>query len=50
MSMSLPSEIILALVTGKYGDPFAALGPHALREGGVTVRAFLPEAEGGRGR
>jgi hypothetical protein len=42
--MSLTSEVILALVAGEYGDPFAALGPHASRGGSVTVRAFLPGA------
>src|SRR5213593_961704 len=44
MSMSLTSEIMLALVAGEYGDPFGALGPHASRDGSVTVRAFLPGA------
>src|SRR5258706_9390264 len=32
------------LVTGQHGDPFAVLGPHAGREGMVSVRALLPTA------
>ena len=38
----LPPDTIDALVTGQHGDPFAVLGPHAGREGMVSVRAFLP--------
>src|SRR6266487_1201100 len=44
MSMSLSPKVVHALVAGEYGDPFAALGPHAERDGSVTVRAFLPGA------
>ena len=40
--MSLTPEAIQSLVTGKHGDPFAVLGPHAARDGSVTVRVFLP--------
>ena len=40
--MSLTPEVIQMLVTGEHGDPFAVLGPHASRDAGVTVRAFLP--------
>jgi len=32
------------LVTGQHGDPFAVLGPHASRDGSVTVRALFPGA------
>src|ERR1700687_3699272 len=42
--MSLTPEVIQMLVTGEHGDPFAVLGPHASRDGSVTVRAFLPGA------
>ena len=42
--MSLTPEAIQTLVTGEHGDPFAVLGPHASRDGSVTVRAFLPGA------
>ncbi len=37
-----------AVARGEHGDPFAVLGPHAVREGGrqaVAIRAFLPRAE-----
>src|SRR4029453_5348215 len=44
MSMSITSKVIRALVAGEFGDPFAALGPHASRDSSVTVRAFLPGA------
>jgi len=40
----LRPETIDALVTGQHGDPFAVLGPHAGREGMVSVRALLPAA------
>ena len=42
--MSLTPEVIQMLVTGEHGDPFAVLGPHASRDGSITVRAFLPGA------
>ncbi len=42
----LRPETIDALVTGQHGDPFAVLGPHAGREGMVSVRALLPAARG----
>jgi 1,4-alpha-glucan branching enzyme len=42
--MSLPREVIHALVTGEHGDPFAVLGPHPGPDGMVTVRAFVPDA------
>ncbi len=41
--MSLPRDVIRALVTGEHGDPFAVLGPHQGPNGTVTVRAFLPD-------
>jgi 1,4-alpha-glucan branching enzyme len=37
-------EDIGAIVTGTHGDPFAVLGPRAV-EGGITIRAFVPDAE-----
>ena len=42
--MSLTPEALQMLVTGEHGDPFAVLGPHASRDGSVTVRALLPGA------
>ena len=33
-----------SLAAGSHGDPFAVLGPHAHRGGGVIVRAFHPAA------
>ena len=45
--MSLTSETIQTLVTGEHGDPFAVLGPHAGREGMVSVRALIPAARAG---
>ena len=44
---TLSSAIVNDVVRGECGDPFAVLGPHALREGGrdgVAIRAFLPQA------
>ncbi|HEV8441045.1 MAG TPA: 1,4-alpha-glucan branching protein GlgB [Methylomirabilota bacterium] len=41
--MSLPRDVIHAIVTGDHGDPFAVLGPHPGPDGMVTVRAFLPD-------
>ena len=43
--MSVPSDVIRALVTGDHGDPFAVLGPHPGPKGMVTVRAFIPDAQ-----
>ncbi len=34
---------IVAIVEGRHGDPFAFLGMHS-EDGGIVVRAFLPEA------
>jgi len=45
---TLPWEIIQAIVRGRYGDPFAVLGPHGVAQDGqpaLAVRAFLPGAE-----
>jgi 1,4-alpha-glucan branching enzyme len=42
--MSLPREIIRAVITGEHGDPFSVLGPHQGSNGLITVRAFLPDA------
>ncbi len=36
-------EVITALVSGRYADPFSFLGMHATREG-LVVRALLPDA------
>ncbi|TKI04152.1 1,4-alpha-glucan branching protein GlgB [Martelella alba] len=36
-------EVITALVSGRYADPFAILGMHATDEG-LAVRALLPDA------
>jgi len=36
-------ERLDAIATGREGDPFAVLGPHAL-EGGAVIRAFVPHA------
>src|SRR5262245_33496138 len=33
-----------ALLAAKHADPFALLGPHAVR-GGIVLRVFLPGAE-----
>ncbi len=44
--MSLPAGAVRALVTGEHGDPFAVLGPHAKADGGLVIRAFLPDAWG----
>ena len=37
-------EALAALIRGAQKDPFAVLGPHADRAGGVVVRAFQPAA------
>jgi 1,4-alpha-glucan branching enzyme len=44
--VSLPAATVRALVTGEHGDPFAVLGPHAESDGGLVVRALLPDARG----
>ncbi|RPI08345.1 MAG: 1,4-alpha-glucan branching protein GlgB [Zetaproteobacteria bacterium] len=44
---TLSKAMIRSIVHGECGDPFAVLGPHAIRtnrETGVAVRAFLPQA------
>ena len=38
-------DVIDSIVTGQHGDPFAVLGPHAVRDDLVSVRAFLPGAQ-----
>jgi 1,4-alpha-glucan branching enzyme len=40
----LRSDAINSIVAGQHGDPFAVLGPHAGRQGKLSVRAFLPSA------
>ncbi|MES1163033.1 MAG: 1,4-alpha-glucan branching enzyme, partial [Rhizobacter sp.] len=35
-----------ALCSGRHGDPFAVLGPHADADGAVWLRVFLPGAAG----
>ena len=45
---NLSRGAIEALMRGEYGDPFAILGPHAVRDGGtdaIVIRAFLAGAE-----
>lgn len=37
-----PQDVEL-ICTGRHGDPFSVLGPHA-QEGGTSIRAFLPGA------
>ncbi|MEZ4590667.1 MAG: 1,4-alpha-glucan branching protein GlgB [Chloroflexota bacterium] len=37
-------EDVEAIVGGYHGNPFAVLGPHEV-EGGLSIRAFLPQAE-----
>ena len=37
-----PQDVEL-ICTGRHGDPFSVLGPHA-QEGGTSLRAFLPGA------
>ncbi|MGE0448840.1 MAG: 1,4-alpha-glucan branching protein GlgB [Vicinamibacterales bacterium] len=44
-----PTDVMIdpalaALVGGRYHDPFALLGPHRARDGGVVVRALRPDA------
>jgi 1,4-alpha-glucan branching enzyme len=44
---TLSKATIQSIVHGECGDPFAVLGPHAIRtsrRAGVAVRAFLPQA------
>ena len=40
-----PKDAIGAIVHGTSHDPFGVLGPHKV-EGGVAIRAFVPDAEG----
>jgi 1,4-alpha-glucan branching enzyme len=42
--LRLPDAAAQALVEATCGDPFALLGPHALRGGAVALRVFLPGA------
>jgi 1,4-alpha-glucan branching enzyme len=44
---TLSSAIVNDVIRGECEDPFAVLGPHVFREGqqgGVAIRAFLPQA------
>jgi 1,4-alpha-glucan branching enzyme len=46
MSRDRPlQDAVQAIVKGVHGDPFAVLGPRAV-EGGIVIRAFVPDAEG----
>ncbi len=40
----ISAEIMKLILRGDYGDPFAVLGMHALKSGGLVVRTFFPEA------
>ena len=40
----LTPEIREAIASGRHGDPFAVLGPHASKEG-LWLRVFMPQAE-----
>ncbi len=40
----LTPDAVEAIVTGRHGDPFSALGMHADSKGSLWVRAFLPGA------
>jgi 1,4-alpha-glucan branching enzyme len=42
--MSLPPDIVRAIVAGEHGDPFAVLGPQDTHDGGRVIRAFLPDS------
>jgi 1,4-alpha-glucan branching enzyme len=45
---TLSEDAIEAIVRGQHQDPFAVLGPHAIRMGtrnAVAIRVFLPRAE-----
>lgn len=45
---TVTKEVIRAIVRGEHGDPFAVLGPHAIKRRGknvVVIRAFLPGVE-----
>ena len=42
--MTLSAAAVRALVIGEHGDPFSVLGPHAEPDGGLAVRAFIPDA------
>ncbi len=34
-----------AIATGRHGDPFAILGPHACSDGTIALRVFAPDAD-----
>ncbi len=40
----MTDEQLEAVAGGYHGDPFAVLGPHALENGSVEIRAFYPQA------
>jgi 1,4-alpha-glucan branching enzyme len=40
----LADDEVKAIAEARHGDPFAALGPHAV-PGGVAIRAFVPHAD-----
>ncbi len=40
----LSTEDAALLAAGRHGDPFAVLGAHALADGRIAIRAFLPGA------
>src|SRR4029450_5018065 len=42
--VTLSAAAVRALVIGEHGDPFSVLGPHAEPDGGLAVRAFIPDA------
>ncbi len=39
------TEAIRAVVTGRHGDPFSVLGPHARPDGSVGISVFAPDAD-----
>ncbi|MEW6320626.1 MAG: 1,4-alpha-glucan branching protein GlgB [Acidobacteriota bacterium] len=43
-STTIPAFVVDALARGEHADPFAVLGPHALPDGGVVIRAIRPHA------
>ena len=46
-SVTLPAPTIEALARGMHADPFAVLGPHHLKQNGLSglaIRAFRPHA------
>jgi len=40
----LRPDAINSIVAGQHGDPFAVLGPHAARDGTLSVRVLRPGA------